>query len=498
MSRPVDAAATRAPVRVGIWGLFDVEDFGAAAILRVLRHELARRIPGLELRTFSPLGYDHATRWDGGEPSEPFGPWSPERVGELAEALDAVVVAGEVVVDDAGLAPAYGLPPEDLVARAPSRFLVEGLGPELEADCPVAYFAAGLPDPGPHAPRLAAALSPRSIVSVGDEAARDRLAAAGVAAPVEVVPHPAALLPAAIRPDVLDRRLEYLRAMGWYPRGEAVVVVGPAGRVDAAPAVAEGLAPLLADRPGAVVVCAGLAPGDDAFADALARALGDRAHRPGALTLEDVAAALQGSAGVVTSSVAVAAAAAGFERPAILLDLDADPRLEEAAHAADAVVRSARDVAAALEKVAAAGSAGEVAAGLAAPLHAELDRLAAMAVDAGASRGAARGSVAPDADLEELRRRLAALASAHRTRGRLLVAQRWRFADRVRDSEARERRTRDELERRIADLEGERARLEAEVAGKDRELATLLDTRTFRYTAGLRRLWGRLRGAGRR
>lgn len=497
----MDPAATAAPVRVGIWGLFDIEDFGSAAVLRVLRHELARRMPAADVRAFSPLGYDHATRWDGGEPSEPFGAWSPERVAELAEELDAIVIAGDVVLDDAALAAAYGMPAEELTVRAPSRFLVEGPGPELETECPVALFAAGIPDPGPSGGRLTAALASRPVISVADDASRDRLVAAGVTRRVEVVPHPAVLLPAVLRLDVLARRMEYLRVMEWYPRGDALVVQGSGDHPDSASAVAEGLAPLLADRPELAVVCAELAPGDGAFADALAGVLGERARRPGALTLEDVAAAVGGSAGVVTSSVALAAVAAGFGRPAVLNDVEGDPRVEGAAGLVDvpeAVVRSPRDVGVALEKVAALGTRADAGARLQGRLHAELDRLTAVAAESAASRGARRRISPGSTDLDELRRRLAVLAAAHRSRGRLLVGQRWRFADRVRDAEARERRTRQELERRIADLERERELLEGEVAGKDRELATLLNTRTFRYTVGLRRLWGRLRGGGRR
>ena len=50
-------------------------------------------------------------------------------------------------------------------------------------------------------------------------------------------------------------------------------------------------------------------------------------------------------------------------------------------------------------------------------------------------------------------------------------------------------------ERHVTDeLEAQNADLRSEVAGKDEELRTLLNTKTFRYTAAVRRFYGRLRG----
>ena len=90
-------------------------------------------------------------------------------------------------------------------------------------------------------------------------------------------------------------------------------------------------------------------------------------------------------------------------------------------------------------------------------------------------------------DLAELRERLRVLEEAHEARGRLLERQRWQFADRLREeTEARDR----EIER----LRGEVERLEESVRARQRELDDLRATKTFRYTAALRRAWGRIRG----
>jgi hypothetical protein len=68
------------------------------------------------------------------------------------------------------------------------------------------------------------------------------------------------------------------------------------------------------------------------------------------------------------------------------------------------------------------------------------------------------------------------------------------MADRLGEAEERHRVERLEAEARITDLEAQNADLRSEVAGKDEELRTLLSTKTFRYTAAIRRFYGRLRG----
>jgi hypothetical protein len=97
--------------------------------------------------------------------------------------------------------------------------------------------------------------------------------------------------------------------------------------------------------------------------------------------------------------------------------------------------------------------------------------------------------VTEDGEIGELREELRVLREAHEARGRLVARQRWEFADRLRDETA----DRDaEIERLRAEVE----RLEREVEGRQRELETLRATRTFRYTAALRGVWGRLRRRG--
>lgn len=95
---------------------------------------------------------------------------------------------------------------------------------------------------------------------------------------------------------------------------------------------------------------------------------------------------------------------------------------------------------------------------------------------------------------EELR----AVRQAYRTQVRSSATARWKMADRVAEAERRAREYREWAERRIADLERDNDVLTREVAGKDRELRTLLNTKTFRYTTGLRNAYGRVRSLFRR
>jgi Tfp pilus assembly protein FimV len=112
---------------------------------------------------------------------------------------------------------------------------------------------------------------------------------------------------------------------------------------------------------------------------------------------------------------------------------------------------------------------------------------AASSVSRGEAMMARPQAMSKDHDDHALRRayreRILRDADAHRI-----------MAERVAETEERHRRELDERDARIADLEAQNADLRSEIAGKDRELRTLLSTKTFRYTAAVRRFYGRLRG----
>jgi hypothetical protein len=172
----------------------------------VLRAELATRLPGVELRVYTPsggstqIGRTERVEWV----DQALGAPGPIRQEELAATLDAAVIAGTVDCH-----------PD---RRAPEWFLVEGLGP-FEVEVPAAWFGVA---PIGEVASVRVALERRSAVSVCDHTAGDRLVDVGVAA--QVVPHPALALPrlaaAAQTPAVVER----LRAASVVPGGDYVAV----------------------------------------------------------------------------------------------------------------------------------------------------------------------------------------------------------------------------------------------------------------------------------
>src|SRR4051812_50218436 len=100
-------------VRVGLFGGFEAAD---AVVAAVLRAELARRLPGLELHVYTPTGASTAigqterVEWT----DQALGAPTPLRRGEVAATLDAGGVSGSG---------AFDAPP-----GSPLRVLVEGPG----------------------------------------------------------------------------------------------------------------------------------------------------------------------------------------------------------------------------------------------------------------------------------------------------------------------------------------------------------------------------------
>ena len=486
-ARPVAAPerpeALSAGARIGLWGTFDLENYGDMLFPRILEEELRRRLPEAYIRVFAPVGYTGLNRFEEREPAEPLGPWSPERVAQLADELDCVVVGpGEIIhTRDELLSPYYGLTPAEMRSRAPSRFFIGGLGPELEAECPVVWFAVGIPFEfnSREAPRIRDALAQRSLVAVRDDTSLHRLRAAGVSRDVDVVPDLAFLTPRLFPPRLLQKRLSQLRASAGFPQEPPLVIQANAGSLPHVTALAAALGRLRQERDlsGVVIVETGPCHGDGEFAQALATALpGSVRLPPGGLG--DVTAAIAASAGFIGTSLHGNITALAYNRPHLALSWGDGTRLEGFAAAIDnpdCLVEGADDIPAAFEKAAALGSRAEVVADLQGRVDAHLDRVAEVAAKGGALREEARTQVT-------LAEHLTALRRAHERRGRMLVAQRWTLADRVAD-----------LDAEIAALKEEIARLEQELAAKEAHVRSVVNSKTWRYTAPLRNLYGRLR-----
>jgi hypothetical protein len=469
------------PARVALWGTFDVDNYGDHLFPRVAAHELRRRLPEAVVDAYSPYGWLHPTGLDGGRAASPLGPWSPERARRLAASYHLVVVGGGELIhlDDPLLAPVYGTTGDELRRMAPSRFFVEGLGPELEADCPVVWHGVGVPWPpaADGARRLRAALAPRPYVTVRDRHSARRLAEAGVERPVDVVPDSALLVERILPLELLRERLDRLRAGGGYPESgsPALVVQGCDLLLPHLDAVVEATTRWQAARPvplEVVVVETGRCRGDGVFADALERALersvaahaavaggtapaprGRVRRLPAGASVEDLAAAIAGARLFLGSSLHGAITALAYGRPFVLLNLMGEAKLDgfgDLTGLDRCVVHTAAEIVPALDGALAEPAPPGLLADLQHRIDRHFDRLAELASD----RAAARPGVGPDPALA---------------------------ADAVADH----------LGRLHAELDASRRRAGA----AERELAALQATRTFRVLAPARDLYGRLRRA---
>jgi polysaccharide pyruvyl transferase WcaK-like protein len=426
-------------VRVGLWGTFDLENYGDMLFPRVAKLELDRRIPRLALRTWSPIGYVGRNRFEdpGSDPSEPLGTYGELRLEELARELDVLIIGGgEIVHDrDAELAPYYGLPPEELERRQTHRFFVEGLGTH-EHYVPTAWHSVGLPhDPGETLrERLRTALAHRAYVSVRDERSLERLRTAGVDREVAVVPDPVFVLPRLLPVDALTARIDRLRAAGALPSGDMLLVQGSRALLPHADAIAAQIEEVCSARSlVAVLVETDPIGGDGEVADALADRLLDAIRFPSAADADDLTAAIAWSSGFVGTSLHGSIVAAAYDRPGVMLDLAERSKLPDVGEllgAPERVVDDRAAIASAYRRVWDRGSIAAEVDAIRARVDAHFDRLAELAV---ASRAGADRSPSPSsARLEDERERY---ARAARSLGPRMAAQQAAFADRQLDLE---------------------------------------------------------------
>lgn len=386
--------------RVAIWGTFDVDNYGDHLFPRVAAHELSRRLPGVVVAPFSPYGRCHPTRLDDGRAAAPLGAWSRERAGELAAAHDLVMVGGGELMhlNDPLLAPVYGTTPDELARMAPSRWFVEGLGPELEAGCPVVWHGVGVPwAPGDEAAgRLRAALADRAYVTVRDRHSAERLAKAGVDRPVDVVPDSALLLDRIMPVESLRGRVAALRAAGRYPPADSPVLVvqGCDLLVPHVAAAAGAVAHWRAAHPEGevVIVETGRCRGDALFAAALEEALQPLVtwRLPETVRVEDLAAAIAAGDLFLGSSLHGAITALVYGRPFVLLKLFDEAKLDgfgDTTGLARYVVDSAEGIPEALDAAMAPAAVDPaLLPGLQRRIDAHFDRLAELALRQAALR----------------------------------------------------------------------------------------------------------------
>jgi hypothetical protein len=409
--------------RVGIWGTFDVAEYGDLLLPRIFEHELRRRLPYARIYPYAPLGAEHPIGMDGGRPAAPLGAWTRARRAQLAEQLDLVAVSGSDVIhvrDDLHHDAYAEAAPGALPDFEPSRFFVDGLGAELERRCPVVWHAVGVPFEfgAAEAARVRDALVSKRYVSARDELSRERLLATGTEQDIAVVPDPVVLVARLFAAPVLEKRLEYLRAVDCYPRDDAPLVVqGGAVLARHVDRIAETLSQTLQRRPELPIVLVALDRGGAEFAEALASRLdGPVSRLPAAVTLEDLVAAIASARGFAGSSRQGYLTARAFGVPGV--HLSGDPaELEQAIMAlpdAETDESAVRVLADAVDE--------------------QFDTLAAIAEESWSKRLAA--SADADADAAELARNLAeaerrhdALLRAYAARGERLLAERLRVAE---------------------------------------------------------------------
>jgi polysaccharide pyruvyl transferase WcaK-like protein len=435
-------AAPRAP-RVGLWGTFDVDNYGDLVLAHITRQELLRRVPDADVRTYAPLGWFHPVGFEGVEPSEPLGMWTSSRAARLARALDCVVIGGGDILhtEVSVLAHAYGIEPEEMARCDPSGFFIEGLGPEWDPQRAVVWSAVGVPrDFTPdEAARVRCAARFRRYLSVRDEPSRRRLEAAGVEREVAVVPDPAVLLPRVYDRPVLDRALEDARLLDWFPSGGRVLAVQGNGHlVPWARALADAIKGRVAEGGWSVVTIEiGPCHGDGEFAHALHAALRGAVplyHVPGTACLEQVAAAVAAATAFVGSSLHGVITAFAFGRPVAILQNHGMSKIDGFAALAgslDWVVRRPEDLGAVLALLDGGGRPSPSPARLQAAVDRHFDRIAEIVVDAAAETGARRSG----RGFVDNGRLMAVLSRAQRERERRLGRERAAAAARVADLE---------------------------------------------------------------
>ncbi len=474
-------------VRVGLWGTFDLENYGDMLFPRVARLELERRIPQLELRTWSPIGYVGRNRFEdpGGKPSGPLGAFGEQRQEELAREIDVLIVGGgEIIHDrDGELAPYYGLPRDELERRQTHRFFVEGVG-KHEVDVPTAWHAVGLPHDldDELAERLRASLTRRAYVSVRDEPSLAGLRAAGIDLAVAVVPDPVYLLPRLLPVGELAGRVDRLRTTGALPPGDTLLVQGSRSLVPHVEAIARGVEAVCGSHGlTPVLVETGPIHGDGEFASALAGLLEHAVRLPATAGADDLTATIAWSSGFVGNSLHGNIVAAAYDRPGLMLDLAGQSQLRGAGEllgAAERVVGEARSIAPAYERVWDRGSIATEVDALAVRIDRHFDRLAELAASAGSQ--AEESSPPLPSTVEDERARY---TRAARALGPRMAAQQAAFADRQRDLEAMIEGQADEALRAAARLNSaneqiDRFREEVEwlrgiIADRDAEIASI-------------------------
>jgi hypothetical protein len=315
----VDGAAER-PL-VGLFGAFDTGELGEVALRRVLELELSRRRPDIALIPLAPFGAERPIPGDEGRPAQPL----PPTANTDPLGVDALIISGDVLGDDEDWAGRYPAPGEEMADRGVSTLALTGTRGGRAAAPAVTWFAvgpvAGSAEVGGLAGKDVWARYPATQELLGGTAVQSG--------------DPLLLGGRLFSADALRRRADLLRICGALPTGRRIVI-------ETAPSLAasgsgEGLvdavsAALRADPKLSAVVLR-LDP-TRRLGDSMIQVPGliaERVHHlPAWVGLNDIAAAMSGSAAVVATSSAGAHLAASLGVPVAVIDTGLGDRFEAA------------------------------------------------------------------------------------------------------------------------------------------------------------------------
>jgi hypothetical protein len=307
---------------IGLFGAFDTGDLGEVALRRVIESELGRLRPDVDLVTYAPLGAERPIPGDEGRPARPLVP-----VASAATlGVDALIIAGDVLLDDEGWGARYGTPAETMADRGVATLALTGRRGGQAAAASLIWFAV----------TSAAGEADVSGIDAGAIWARDLATQKHVGGTAAQSGDPLLLAGRLFSPEVLRRRADLLRLCGALPAGRRLVVETAPGL--GASHVIEGLieavsAALRGDpRLSAVVV--DLDPTRQPSAGSRLQLPGLSAervhHLPDWVGLDDIAAVMSGSVAVLAISPEGAHLAASLSTPVSALDTGLGERFDAA------------------------------------------------------------------------------------------------------------------------------------------------------------------------
>ena len=298
--------AAQKPV-IGVFGAFDTGELGEVALRRVIERELRGRRPDIDLVAIAPFGAEHPIPGDEGRPARALHPGADG----ASLGLDALIIVGDVLGDDAHWARRYPVPVDVISRRDVSATALTGQRNGRAMAPSVLWFAVGSA-----AGDLDAVDLHGRNVWARNRAAEERLGGTAVQSG-----DPLLLAGRVFAPEVLRRRRDLLRLCGAVPAGSRLVIEiapNPVSPDDPGELVSALAAALRSDPKLSAVVVTLDPTRQPSYSSAFSAPglIAERVHTlPAWVGLDDIAATISGSVAVVASSPAGAHLAAALGAP---------------------------------------------------------------------------------------------------------------------------------------------------------------------------------------